>query len=87
MADKTTNPLVELTLKAYPNAKDCLGPGGHIGKPGLTWFLEMDDDRYYIMVIKRCSHCFMPMGGDEYANEENEKRYYADLPPLPQGEL
>lgn len=85
MAESNNGALYEMTVKVYPNAKDCL-PNGHVGKPGLTWFLEMDDDRYHIMIIKRCSHCFMPMGGDEYANLDNTERYYNNLPPLPQDE-
>lgn len=74
--------LQDMALQAYPNLKDCLK--GHVGKPGLMWHLEMDDDRYYIMVIERCSHCFMPCGSDDYATKENEERYYKGLPPLPQ---
>ena len=82
----SSDPTAKWVLQLYPNAKDCLGKDGHVGKPGLTWFLEMDDDRYHIMIIKRCSHCFMPVGGDEYANLDNTERYYKGLVPLPQDE-
>jgi hypothetical protein len=74
--------LVALTHKVYPKVSDCLK--GHIGEPVLSFFTENDDDRYYIMVGSRCSHCHFPLGGDDYANHENQERYYADLPPVPQ---
>jgi hypothetical protein len=74
--------LHQAVLSVYPKAADCLKNGHQ--EPILAFYEEPDDDRYYLMVIGRCSHCNMPVGGDDYACAENSERYYNGLPPLPQ---
>lgn len=72
--------LQELFDQYYPKAKDCID--GHIGGTKKTWFLEdeYDHDRYYIMVVERCTHCNVAMAED-FATKEQEKLYYAGQQP------
>lgn len=67
---------------AYPKQRNCID--GHIGQDMLQFHLELDDDRYYLAVISRCSHCQLPTGTEYYANEENERRYAARKEPIAQ---
>lgn len=56
--------LNKLILFVFPKATDC--KNGHIGKRIETPYEEMTDDRYYRMIITRCSHCDMPLN-ERYA--------------------
>lgn len=62
----------------FPNANDCTN--GHLGPSIMTYFWEQDDDRGWLMKIPRCAHCNIPIGGDEYATDEEEEIYYRTLP-------
>jgi hypothetical protein len=66
--------------KHYPKTSDC--SGGHIGETILTFFEEPADDRTYLLIVPRCSHCKIPNGADQYADEINQERYYAGLDPI-----
>lgn len=54
--------LEQVITGAYPKAVDCLL--GHIGFPIWGIQPEIADDRTYDYLICRCSHCYMPVGGD-----------------------
>lgn len=73
--------MMDAILVEYPRAPQCID--GH-AQSKLVFSLELDDDRYYVMVINRCSLCNMPMGGENYANQQNERRYYAGEEPIAQ---
>lgn len=75
--------LQDAILSVYPRALEC--NEGH-AEPTLVFYQEADDDRYYIMVLQRCTRCNMPVGGEDYACPENQERFYAKLEPLPQHE-
>lgn len=70
--------VTETMLKLYPAAQDCLEAGKHTGTPVTTYFWEpeYDNDRAYLMKTKRCSHCHIPIGGDDYATFEEREAYY-----------
>lgn len=56
--------IAEAILNVYPDAIDCIN--GHIGVTYESLEQEEADDRYYTIKVKRCSHCKMPVGGEEY---------------------
>jgi hypothetical protein len=51
-------------LEHFPKAIDCVN--GHLGPVVESIEQELDDDRYRDIKVKRCGHCNMPVGGDEY---------------------
>lgn len=74
--------VAEIVMQAYPKVTDC--SHGHIGETVLTFFEEPADDRTYLMVVARCGHCNMPNGADDYADQNNQERFYAGLEPVAQ---
>lgn len=70
--------LAALINKHHPKAVDCLD--GHKGPVVITWFEELDDDRYHLLKLKRCGHCGIPMG-DTYASDDERELYYKGQEP------
>lgn len=68
----------EIMLKALPKSKDCILR--HIGQPIEMLQNVVEDDRYQLMVITRCSHCGVPIAGDRYATKEDEEKLSRETP-------
>ncbi|MDE2106729.1 MAG: hypothetical protein KGL39_56460 [Patescibacteria group bacterium] len=71
--------LIDTITQFYPKATDCVN--GHIGPTIKTWFWEQDDDRAWLMKVPRCSHCNLPIGGDDYATSEEQEAFYRGEEP------
>lgn len=50
--------------------------GEHIGPTVETFHEELDDDRYWLIIVPRCSSCGIPVGADREPTEVERDAYY-----------
>lgn len=46
----------------------------HVGEIVETVHFEMEDDRRDVMIVPRCTVCYLPVGADHYATREEIDR-------------
>ena len=55
--------ILESLMTIHPRSIDCVK--GHVGYPVVTEEYEHDDDRAWVIKVKRCSHCKLVLGEEQ----------------------